>query len=216
MKEAYHMIQGYPLIRSLLVSTLLLTILFAGAIVVIRAHPYDDDDLRSFLMAENCVAPCWQGIQPGRMTVQKALVVLRKHAWIRHVDTNLYDGFRGWIRWEWSGLEPDWIIPSEKDNVWIDQNLVVNVSLVTNVRFGDIWLALGAPDWTNIYYARGDGTMRVLNGYQRATVVVTLNVGCDANMNQLWFASASILWPIYLPERGEIAHGSPKMLSTCE
>src|SRR5690554_835559 len=120
---------GKVVIRRLMMYALPLTMAFAGVIVAIRAHPYDDHDLRAFLMAENCAPPCWQAIRPGRMTVDKALTILRSHPWIGRIDTSLYDGFRGWIRWEWSGREPDWIRPSEDDYLWIDQNLVVNISL---------------------------------------------------------------------------------------
>jgi hypothetical protein len=196
--------------------TLPVTLLFAGVMVVIRAHPYDDDDLRAFLIPDDCPSPCWQGIKPGRMSVENALSVLRAHTWISQVDTSLYDGFRGWIRWDWSGREPPWIIHSERDNLWIDENRVVNVSLMTRIRFGEVWLALGAPDWTTTYQTQGEDRMRVFNGYESGTLVVIFEVTCSGGMESLWFASASLLWPIYLPEGGEIRDGSPKMLSTCE
>jgi len=204
------------LLRRLLLFTLPLTLLFAGVIVVIRSHPFDDSDLRVFLFPDHCPAPCWQGITPGRMTVEKALAILRAHNWIERVDTSLYDGFRGWIRWDWSGREPAWIVHSPNDNLWIDQNRVVNVSLMTRIRFGDVWLALGAPDWSNTYRGRGEEVMRVFNGYQDGTLMVIFEITCNRGMEGLWFAPASFVWPIYLPERGEITQGSPKMLSTCE
>jgi hypothetical protein len=203
------------LIRRLLFFSLPLTMLFTGAIIVIQSRPYDDHALRTFLIPDNCPSPCWQGIRPGRMGIENALTILRSHAWMQNIDTSLYDGFRGWITWEWNGHEPDWIIPSQQDSLWIDQNLVVNVNLLTSIRFGDIWLALGKPDWSNVYYARGSPIMRVFHGYEHGTLIVMVNVECNAGMEGLWFATTSIRWPIFLPETGEIAHGSPKILSTC-
>lgn len=203
------------MIRRLLLYTFPITMLFAGVMVAIRAHPYQDDGLRAFLLPENCPAPCWQGIRPGRMDVKTALDILRSHAWIRRVDTSLYDGFRGWITWDWNGHEPAWLLPSERDNLWIDQNLVVNVSLMTSLRFGDLWLALGMPDWTNSYYTRSRDVMRVFNGYADETLVVIFEIRCNQGLGGLWFAPTSLIWPIYLPEQGEIANGSPQQLSAC-
>lgn len=189
--------------------------LFAGAIIVIQSRPYDDHALRAFLIPDNCPPPCWQGIRPGHMNVADALHILRTHAWMQNVDSSLYDGFRGWITWDWNGRESDWLIPSEQDSVWIDQNLVVTINLLTSIRFGDIWLALGKPDWSNIYYAQGSTTMRVFHGYKQGTLIVMVNVECEAGMGGLWFATTSIRWPIFLAETGEIAQGSPKALSSC-
>lgn len=189
--------------------------LFAGAIVVIQSRPYDDHALRAFLIPDNCPPPCWQGLRPGRMNVADALHILRSHAWMQNVDSSLYDGFRGWITWDWNGYEPDWLIASEQDSVWIDQNLVVTINLLTSIRFGDIWLALGKPDWSNIYYAQGSTTMRVFHGYKQGILIVMVNVECEAGMEGLWFATTSLRWPIFLAETGEIAQGSPRALSSC-
>ncbi len=42
--------------------------MFTGVIIIIQSRPYDDQDLRTFLIPDNCPPPCWQGIQPGHVS----------------------------------------------------------------------------------------------------------------------------------------------------
>src|SRR5690606_25048567 len=94
--------------RLLLRPILLLTLLAALTIVLIRAQPYDDSDLRAFLTPpEGCPAPCFMGIRPGVTTVEEAIAILEGHEWVTNLvvdlDTNeLYPppNISGTITWE--------------------------------------------------------------------------------------------------------------------
>ncbi len=72
-----------PIIRSLCRAALLLSVVFLLPVLLIRAQPYDDSDLRAFLTPpEDCPAPCFMDIRPGMTTAEEAVSILDAHPWV--------------------------------------------------------------------------------------------------------------------------------------
>ena len=56
--------------------TLLPVLLLTVALLLIRAQPYDDHELRALLLPEGCPAPCFMGEDPVRpFQIIKSLIV---------------------------------------------------------------------------------------------------------------------------------------------
>lgn len=90
--------------RPFLRLSLLLIILFAAALTIIRAQPYDDHQLRELLLPAGCPAPCFMGIQPGVTTVEEAVKILEASEWVE--DYQL-DGQIFTVRW--NNNSPSWL-----------------------------------------------------------------------------------------------------------
>jgi hypothetical protein len=134
----------------LLKVALCFTVLFAGCIGLIRAQPYDDSELRTFLAPpEGCPAPCFMGIRPGITTYDEALAILRAHRWIGEISVPQ----AGSVTWRWNGLQPP-VLNARRENFGGDyagyirfnsDNTVLGVTVPTRIRFGDISLFFGKP-----------------------------------------------------------------------
>lgn len=136
-----------------------LTLLFAGAIGLIRAQPYTPGQLDAFLTPpEHCPAPCFLGVRPRFMTVQQALAVLRANENTRqvHVDASFSDQT---IYWHWVS-DPD---AYRRYAFNAQDNIVIRPVLPYDLTLGEAQLVLGKPAAV---------TAGMLNGYVRRAAVV--------------------------------------------
>jgi hypothetical protein len=177
----------------LLKPALILTTLFTLSIVLIRTQPYDNQELRAFLTpSNNCISPCWQGIRPGETNVFGVMELLKASAWVSTVHFENYSTFsNGYIRWNWSGLQPSMILSDDSTNLWFDDNIAQNFYIETQVYFGDVWLLLGEPDWFNIH--RMTNRIRVDSVYQDQVLMVSFEISCQLSHN-FWQAKTDIVW----------------------
>lgn len=177
----------------------ILTLLFALSIALIRAQPYDDQDLRGFLTPlHDCTSPCWQGIRPGETTVLQVMDLLKANQWIGNVHFENYSTFsNGYIRWSWSGSQPHMVSRNDATNLWFDDNITQNFYIETQAHFGDVWLLLGKPDWFNIYqmYNR----VRVDGIYKDQVMMVTFEIPCSPPSRNFWLAKTDLVWIKDLP-----------------
>jgi len=149
-------------IRRLLFCALPFVLLFAGAIWLIRAQPYDDADLRAFLAPpDGCPAPCFMGIRPGVTTVEAAITILEAHEWVREVfitQANRSQIFR--VEWQWSSsaspvLEQE-RIPRSGGRLIADNGIVQYMELLTRIPTWEGMLILGkAQDYTTLLQLGG-------------------------------------------------------------
>lgn len=182
-------------------SALILTTLFTLSIALIRAQPYDNRELRAFLIpSDDCTAPCWQGIRPGETNVFGVMELLKANNWVSTVYFENYSTFsNGYIRWKWSGLKPSMISSTGANNLWFDDNITQNFYIETQVHFGDVWLLLGKPDWFNIYQM--SKRIRVDGFYQDQFMMVTFEIPCPP-LSNLWQAKTDVVWVKTLPVDG--------------
>lgn len=185
--------------RLLLKSALALVIVFTTFISLIRAQPYDNQELRTFVIPSgDCSSPCWQGIRPGETNVFGVMERLKTNKWVSNIHFENYSTFsNGYIRWNWSGLQPSLILNDDATNLWFDDNIAQNFYIETQAHFGDVWLLLGKPDWFNIH--RMYNRIRVDGVYKDQALMVTFEVNCSQTASQFWKAKTALVWIKDLP-----------------
>lgn len=133
--------QSLHLTRSLLRLSLLLIAAFTGVVVLIHARPYDDSELRAFLLPpEGCPAPCWQGIRPNLTSVDEAFFYLSQIQGMRFsYEFSPFDARSGGVHWEWENVTQAIYGSMDFTNL-----IVTNVTI--HMPYGRLWLSLGNPD----------------------------------------------------------------------
>lgn len=136
----------------------ILVVLFTAVLLVIRAQPYDDHELRELLLPKGCPAPCFMGIRPGVTTVEQALALLRQNDWVQiiKVDPTEVNGSASQITrisWSWNTTSSQLsrFIDTQKSGVInISGGKVYGIELETSVQLGDYWLVENAPKAYNL------------------------------------------------------------------
>ncbi|MBZ0293420.1 MAG: hypothetical protein K8L99_12710 [Anaerolineae bacterium] len=101
--------------------------------------------LRAFLNTPpDCPQPCFLGIYPG-LTPSDMLDILKHNPWVAELDTRRSSLGIATISWNWSGQQPTFIDASETGGIELASNRLDYVFVHTAFSFGDLWLALGAP-----------------------------------------------------------------------
>ncbi len=127
---------------------LLGVVVFSATLLVIRAQPYDDHELRELLFPEGCPAPCFMGIRPG-VTADEVVKLLEANKWIAKIDreSNKY-GDR--IKWTWNNRIPRWINPTSEGEVLVanirKESYVHTIRISSFLQLGAIYEVLGSPD----------------------------------------------------------------------
>jgi hypothetical protein len=146
---------------------LFLSILLALPVLLIRAQPYDDSELRAFLTPpEGCPAPCFMGIRPGVTTFDEAVTILEQHEWVNRVALSEFPT-QSFIVWD---QPPHSIIDPQRSAVMRTQNQVVQqVVIFTRLRLIHILMTYGQPGWSEAmpsYGVRGARSVTYWIAYQ--------------------------------------------------
>jgi hypothetical protein len=166
-------------------------------IVMVRAQPYDDTDLRAALMPpDNCASPCFIGIRPGDTSAGAALTILENHAWVRTVNI-----METPISWEWSGAQPDWIesvvpghLVTERFIVENREDGVTGVYFQTRLTLAEVYMLLGQPDqsWFRMADSRLGIQPQHTVYYERYRLQVTSPLRCPLRLAAIWRAAVVI------------------------
>ncbi len=168
-------------------------------LLLIRAQPYDDHELRALLMPEGCEMPCFMGIRPGVTTVDEAVKILERNNWFQaiHVSNSVGSITPSLtIQWEWSQTAPQslktkWI--KYKPN-WIREEggVIVEIHLGTNFTLADVWLLLGTPTRGGIDFVFDDesplGGSASNNVYQGIGFRSMGGTSCPVRIDRFWKA----------------------------
>ena len=114
-----------------------------AVMLLIHAQPYDNHLLRQLLLPEGCPAPCFMGIRPGLTTADDAMKILSATGW---VDQYHYEQSSAHLSIKWNDKRPAWLANGDLyggSALWIQDGVVVQVGLQTNIRLGDIQLVEG-------------------------------------------------------------------------
>jgi hypothetical protein len=184
-----------PITRLLLKATFGLCILFTLPMILIRAQPYDDSELRNFLMPpEDCPAPCFMGIQPGVTTVDEAIAILQAHEWVDEVlskPTADTGDKRWWSIWTWSGLQPNSINNNLSGAIVFDKGIVSSLSVYTNLYLGDIQMSFGSPPFGNLGYdTETEGLIGGFAAYPEKNLSFGVRAACP--IDGVWHFKASV------------------------
>ena len=162
-----------------------LSLIFMGAIGLIRARPYDDAELRGFLNPpEACPAPCFMGIRPDVTRTDEVLAALESHAWVERaflVDTDIPGQTR--IDWRWSRQQQNPLAARLPGYINLRHGVVQNVSVSTMIPLGDVWLTRGQPDTylLSVYQYEYSGPMLIgyFNFYRTQKLWVSGETRCS-------------------------------------
>ncbi len=122
---------------------LILSGLFLLPVLLIRAQPYDDGELRAFLTPpDGCPAPCFMGIRPGVTTVEEVLDLLAKQSIV--VDYHDTNGIH------FHASHPQGLIDdTTTSSLSFENNQVQFMKIYSNITLGELWAAYGQADWSS-------------------------------------------------------------------
>lgn len=137
--------------RLIFIMGVCLSLIFTAALLLIRAQPYNDSELRTFLSpSEDCSAPCFMGIRPGVTTVGDAVAILKSNQWVEAILIAAPDpGASQLITWRWRKDAPLFVQSSKLRNggtLYVQQGIVQNINVMTGISVGTAWLRWGAPE----------------------------------------------------------------------
>ncbi|MBC6935479.1 MAG: hypothetical protein DWB42_06530 [Chloroflexi bacterium] len=198
----------------LLRSALALVAGLTAAILLIRARPFQAETIRAFLQAPpGCPAPCWQGIRPDVTDLDTARRLLRANPWVENLDERFHLGnSSGWLTWRWSGAQPPLNARSGYDSLGVSFNTVKSISIQTRIRFGELWLALGPPDWWK--RTLDEDTLHLESAWLGESFLARLELPCRVHSAELWSATVTLLWVNGIPANG--GDGPPAALPRCD
>jgi hypothetical protein len=166
-----------------------LTGFFALALLLIRAQPYDDHDLRAVLLPEDCEMPCFLGIRLGVTTFQEALKVLQAHPWVGDIYLSDPVDERS-FQVDWSGSQPAWM--RGRALLQVQYGVVQDIYLGTAIPLGDLWLALGLPDSVHYGTTFVSGTFDYFYFFRDGLVQSQAVIACPVGVYELWNAAQGL------------------------
>ncbi len=133
--------------RLLIQISSIIVIVLAGLILIIRLFAYDTayyNALHEALTASmNCEQPCFLGVVPHITTVDEATHILQAHSWIAGIDVLDQQMRRVAMNWTWTGAQPTLL--NWYGGMTIRDDVVISVTLQTDISWGEFWLAFGRP-----------------------------------------------------------------------
>ncbi len=187
------------MLRFALTYIVLLLLLLSLPIAIIRAQPYNDGELRSFLTADGeCAGVCFMGIEPGQTTAAAAMSQLAVHNWVGEIEVV---GLRnealtdlphfGGLSWAWTGQQPALIDAEQRGYIEIYASRAGRGRLPTHITLGDLWLVLGQPDRRFLFLLK-DQVAQLEAVYADLGLVVTATWQCPANAWTIWHTGLTV------------------------
>lgn len=122
----------------------LLPLLFiSAALFFIRAQPYENREVRAFLLGHDCARPCFMGIQPGVTTPQQALHQLRSSELISRVGVSESLETMAWF---WDEKRSNLMDVSQIPALFYDRDQISSIRVYTRIKLGDLLLQLDPTD----------------------------------------------------------------------
>jgi hypothetical protein len=184
-------------------------------LLVIRAQPHDNSELRTFLTPpDDCAAPCFMGVRPGVMTAGEALNILERHDWVESVDI-----MQTPIRWTWSGRQPGWIdervpgaLATERFVDRTRHDAAVRLVVQSRLALADVYLLLGPPDlsWFRLGYPASVVPPVHAVYYRDYGLQLSSANRCPLRLDNIWRESAELSFLI-VPSRLPLVDPTPPL-----
>jgi len=194
------------MVRLLLRLTLPLLISFSGLMMLIRTRPYDNQELRSFLLSKDCATLCLMGIQPGVTSTNDAIQRLQQDAHIARVGISEE---LETVAWFWQPDQSPLMDTGQISALFYDRDRVSLIRLYTRIPLGELLLQLDAlPGNSRVLFRRSPPFDRyhVSLYYAGDGYVVNAVVDCD----DFWGSPAHLIIgarPQFIDDKGQAAHG---------
>ncbi len=125
--------------RLILRLSVLPLLILSATLLTIRAQPYANADVRSFVLPEGCHDPCFMGIQPGVTKPQDAIDQLRSSDMVAKVGVS--ESLQT-VAWFWNNNLSALLNEQEIPALFYDHDSVSSIRLYTNISLGDLLLEL--------------------------------------------------------------------------
>jgi len=182
---------------------LLPLLIFTAVLLLIRAQPYDDHNLRQLLLSDGCPAPCFMGIRPGVTTVKEAITRLEASGWVTDLQVTKAESITDGesyisVRWNWnthssSVIEtafPAYIFSYEQDI----RSAVDEIRVPMKLKSGHIQLLLQVPTMYALIEGMPDAfgklPMAITIYYDR--VESSSYLECPVNMRDVWVQRSNL------------------------
>ncbi len=181
--------------------TTLLCIPLLAILLLIRAQPYDDDDLRRLVIPPGCAAPCFLGIRPGITTVTEMVNLLEASGWVNRGDITVTTRFNVVrLEWIWNGRQPAVLEGSSQAVATIlagfndekalgePERVITGLSIHTSIPYGELRLLLGqALNKPNYVMFSGYINPRVTAVYtEYGLVAMSPLLDCPVSLGTFW------------------------------
>jgi hypothetical protein len=196
---------------------LILTLLFTLPVFIFHLFPYDER-AGHVLIQEDCAAPCFLGIQPGITTMQGAVYKLDGHDWVATNADNFpsqvqqavyFDAAvpRIQVQWRWSAALPDWIDETENGGLTFEDRGVREITLNTHLSLGEILLAFGEPDESQIspVFTADTSGFQYMAWYADEGMVIGATSPCP-----IWNIYTAPVWIRFRPDAPTLPEMAPK------
>lgn len=180
------------------------TALLVLPMLVIRAQPYDDDDLRALLLPpKGCPAPCFMDIQPGLTSTRQALRTLERHSWIKRIgDRQRARSTLMYLSWEWNDSQP--YLPSGPfdNNLSGAEGTINSISVQTKVPMVELWWLYGSPRWMQ-RSELSQGQIRYFFAYPDQGLVASVTVSDCDHLNRVLTSPTRLTYARWIFEKPE-------------
>jgi hypothetical protein len=139
------------ILRLLLRPLLLLIGLSSLPVLLIRAQPYDDSDLRAFLTPpDGCPTPCFIYIRPGSTTYMQSVQILQAHQWVEQLGSrqSLSPGIF-FMSWMWNDTQPFLAQGDFENYIFSQRNIITSITIKTHIAVIELWWLYGQPAWVH-------------------------------------------------------------------
>lgn len=192
------------MIRFYLRVILIPIVLFTVVMMVVRAQPYDDHELRQLLLPDDCPAPCFMGIRPGITTKDEAMKLLAASGWVEMSDsTSLIENDNFPLTLKWNGKQARFLNAEEGFGLGIifqrvSPKTVVQISfnLNNNVTIGDIYLLLGKPSMyaqTSMFLPQQGYIMSITHQFVPQGIETRTIASCPLSFASYWHQPTAII-----------------------
>ncbi|MBA3869063.1 MAG: hypothetical protein H0X30_07910 [Anaerolineae bacterium] len=177
--------------------SLILLLIFTAALLLIHTQPYDDHELRQFLLpTAGCPAPCFMGIRPGVTKVEEAIKILEASGWLDRYNYEQQDATA--IRIKWNDNRPAWLgsnMPYGQTTMWIRNGLVEQIFVETNVMLGAVDLSIGRPPFQHISlnYNNGQYYLFYVALYPTENINISISRDCEHQSNHINYLDKAFL-----------------------
>lgn len=121
--------------------SLSLLLLLAAPVLLIRAQPYDDHELRALLMPEGCPQPCFMGIRPGVTARDEAVRLLGASGWVQELNDQYFNA----ADWRWTDSAPPFIEHTGFGLIEYPGGIIYHMKVLLTVPMIEMMWALGEP-----------------------------------------------------------------------
>lgn len=164
-----------------------------STMMLIRAQPYHDHDLRDLLLPDGCPAPCFMGIQPGLTTMREAFSTLENNPGVADISAQVETSFGSVaVTWQWNGQQSAIFDSQQSGTLYVAYTQATATQIVRSIELplvlpaGYIALLLGDLPEGDSGVVGGGQRVYVASIYREQAVMISATITCPVVRWRLW------------------------------